>query len=77
MYKFTKKQVALMIQLGATTVDQQDMFFEGFEEAYYEQRANGINCDRNFTAYLERRLAWEIKKKANLFILNNNVRQTV
>ena len=42
MRKFTRKQVDLMEALGYLTDIDKQMCFEGYEEAYWEQRANGI-----------------------------------
>ena len=56
--KFTKKQVDLMEALGYMTDMQKLMCHEGFEEAYWEQRANGIAAEKSFTKWLERTLIW-------------------
>lgn len=56
--KFTKKQVDLMEALGHMTDMQKLMCFEGYEEAYWEQRANGIAAEKNFTKWLERTVIW-------------------
>ncbi len=56
--KFTKKQVDLMEVLGYKTDMQMIMCHESYEEAYWEQRANGIDAEKNFTKWLERCAAW-------------------
>ena len=60
--KFTKKQVSLMALLGHTTTIEQEMCFESFDEAYWEQRANGIACEKSFTKWLERAVIWKQEK---------------
>jgi hypothetical protein len=56
--KFTKKQVDLMEALGHMTDMQKLMCHEGFQEAYWEQRANGIPAKNDFTEWLERTVIW-------------------
>lgn len=56
--KFTKKQVDLMEALGYMSDMDKLMCHEGFEEAYWEQRANGIAAEKSFTKWLERTLIW-------------------
>lgn len=60
--KFTKKQIGLMALLGHTTTIEQQMCFEGYEEAYWEQRANGIAAEKSFTKWLERAIMWKQQK---------------
>lgn len=62
MRKFTRKQVDLMEVLGYLTDIDKQMCFEGYEEAYWEQRANGIAAEKNFTKWLERTLAWRAQR---------------
>lgn len=59
MRKFTQKQVDLMEVLGHITDMDKEMCFEGYEEAYWEQRANGIQAEKSFTKWLERSVAWK------------------
>ena len=59
MYKFTQKQVDLMEVLGYMTDMEKAICFEGYEEAYWEQRANGIDAEKSFTKWLERAIAWQ------------------
>ena len=56
--KFTKKQVDLMEVLGYMSDMDKLMCHEGFEEAYWEQRANGIAAEKSFTKWLERAVIW-------------------
>ena len=58
MYKFTQQQVDLMELLGHTSDMDKGMCYEGFQEAYWEQRANGIPAEKNFTKWLERGVQW-------------------
>lgn len=55
---FTQKQVDLMEALGYMSDMDKQMCHEGFEEAYWEQRANGIAAEKSFTKWLERTLTW-------------------
>jgi hypothetical protein len=57
MYKFTQKQVDLMEALGHMT--DKEMCYEGYQEAYWEQRANGIPAEKSFTKWLERGIVWK------------------
>lgn len=58
MYKFTQKEVDLMAVLGHITTMEQEICYEGWEEAAWEQRANGIEPS-SFRVWLARRVAWE------------------
>ncbi len=69
--KFTKKQVDLMEALGHMSDMDKLMCYEGFEEAYWEQRANGIAADKNFTKWLERVILWK-EQKARLLLTKRN-----
>lgn len=62
MYKFTQKQVDLMEQLGHMTDMDKEMCYEGYQEAYWEQRANGIPAEKSFTKWLERAIHWQQQK---------------
>jgi len=42
MKTFTSTQKRLMAQLGNSSIEQMEMFFEGWEETSFECRANGI-----------------------------------
>lgn len=59
MYKFTQKQVDLMEALGHMTDMDKEMCYEGYQEAYWEQRANGIPAEKSFTKWLERAIVWK------------------
>lgn len=61
--KFTKKQVDLMEALGHMSDMDKLMCYEGFEEAYWEQRANGIAAEKSFTKWLERLVIWKQQKE--------------
>lgn len=63
MYKFTQKQVDLMEALGHKTDMDKEMCYEGFQEAYWEQRANGIPAEKSFTKWLERAIQWKAQKQ--------------
>lgn len=63
MYKFTQKQVDLMEQLGHKTDMDKEMCFEAHQEAYWEQRANGIPAEKSFTKWLERCIIWQQQKQ--------------
>ena len=56
--KFTQKQIDLMEALGHMTDVQKVMCHESYEEAYWEQRANGIAAEKSFTKWLERAVIW-------------------
>ena len=56
--KFTQKQIDLMEALGYMSDMDKLMCHESFEEAYWEQRANGIAAEKSFTKWLERTLIW-------------------
>ena len=73
MYKFSEKEVSMMNFLGYTTDVDKEMCYEGFEEAYWEQRANGIFCEKDFTEWLARRVAWEGRKKTNQIVLTKKI----
>lgn len=57
MRKFTKKEVSLMELLGHMTDMDKEMCYEGWEEAYWEQKANGIPASP-FREWLERSVIW-------------------
>lgn len=57
MKTFTSAQKTLMTQLGNSSIEQMEMFFEGWEESSFECRANGIPS-MSFDKYLERKILW-------------------
>ena len=57
MKTFTSTQKRLMTQLGNSSIEQMEMFFEGWEETSFECRANGISA-MSFDKYLERKILW-------------------
>jgi hypothetical protein len=57
MKTFTSTQKRLMTQLGNSSIEQMEMFFEGWEESSFECRANGIPA-MSFDKYLERKILW-------------------
>ena len=57
MKTFTPTQKSLMTQLGNSTEEQMEMFYEGWEESSFECRANGIHT-MSFDTYLEQKNAW-------------------
>ena len=64
MKKFTKRERDLMEVMGFITEDAMQICYEGFEEAYFEQRANGIECSSDFYAWLLRRHHWQQQRDA-------------
>jgi len=66
MKTFTPAQKTLMTQLGNSSIEQMEMFFEGWEESSFECRANGIPA-LSFDKYLEQKIIWnELFNKASV-----------
>jgi hypothetical protein len=61
MYKFNQKEVDLMAVLGFKTDMEQAVCYESWEEAFWEQKANGIDAS-SFRVWLARKIAWEQQK---------------
>ena len=57
MKTFTSTQKRLMTQLGNSSIEQMEMFYEGWEESSFECRANGIPA-LSFDKYLEQKIIW-------------------
>ena len=57
MKTFTSTQKRLMTQLGNSSIEQMEMFYEGWEESSFECRANGIPA-LSFDVYLEQKIIW-------------------
>ncbi len=57
MKTFTSTQKRLMTQLGNSSIEQMEMFYEGWEESSFECRANGIHA-LSFDKYLEQKIIW-------------------
>ena len=57
MKPFTSTQKRLMTQLGNSSIEQMEMFFEGWEESSFECRANGIPA-LSFYKYIQQKIMW-------------------
>jgi hypothetical protein len=58
MKAFTSTQKRLMTQLGYSSAEQMELFFEGYEESSFECRANDIPV-QSFSNYLNKQLIWK------------------
>ncbi len=57
MKSFTPAEKSLMTELGSSTKEEMDSFYEGWEESSFECRANGIPA-LSFDKYLEQKIIW-------------------
>jgi len=58
MKTFTSAEKSLMAQLGKTTQQEMERFFERWKEASFEARANGIRT-MQFDKFIEMNLIWK------------------
>lgn len=64
IYKFSQAEVSLMEFLGHKTDMDKAMCYEGWEEAKWEQVANGLPYNKSFREYLEARANWESSRRS-------------
>ena len=57
MKSFTPAEKSLMTELGSSTKEEMDMFYECWEESSFECRANGIPA-LSFYKYIQQKIMW-------------------